>query len=66
MTTTATWELTVGLAGRAVHTARAHRAADPDGFHRRHDTPDEWNRWARRARVTRTFTAALQIGRAHV
>jgi hypothetical protein len=61
MTTTAPWELTVGLAARAVHTARAHRAADPDGFGRRHEDPEAWNRWARRARVTRAITAALQV-----
>ena len=51
----------VGLAERARHAAGAHRAVDPDGFHRRHDTPDEWNRWARRARVARTIAAALQV-----
>lgn len=49
-----------GLAERAVRAARVHRAADPDGFGRRRDTPDEWNRWARRARVARTV-AALQV-----
>jgi hypothetical protein len=49
----------VGLADHAVRAARAHRAADPDGFHRRHNTPEEWNRWARRARVARTIAAAL-------
>lgn len=47
-----------GLADRAV---RAYRAVDPDGFHRRHDTPDQWNRWTRRARVARTVAAALQV-----
>jgi hypothetical protein len=51
----------VGLAERAVHAARAYHAADPDGFVRRHDTPDQWNRWARRARVARTVAAALQV-----
>jgi hypothetical protein len=61
MTTTTPWELATGLAARAVHAARAHRAADPDGFHRRHDDPEAWNQWARRARVTRTITAALQV-----
>jgi hypothetical protein len=61
MTTTAPG-LAAGLAERAVHAARAHRAADPDGFHRRHDDPAEWNRWARRARVVRTIAAALQVG----
>ena len=50
-----------GLAQRAVRAARAHRAADLDGFHRRHDTAVEWNRWARRARVTRTIAAALAV-----
>ncbi|MGW4115262.1 hypothetical protein ACWEFJ_30680 [Actinosynnema sp. NPDC004786] len=50
-----------GLAERAVHAARTHRAADPDGFHRRHDNPEAWNRWARRARVARTIAAALQV-----
>jgi hypothetical protein len=49
----------VALADHAVRVARAHRAADPDGFHRRHNTPEEWNRWARRARVARTIAAAL-------
>ncbi|MFI9811544.1 hypothetical protein [Saccharothrix variisporea] len=56
MTTTAP-----GLAERAVHAARTHRAADPDGFHHRHDTRETWNRWARRARVARTVAAALQV-----
>ncbi|EHR48363.1 hypothetical protein SacmaDRAFT_0047 [Saccharomonospora marina XMU15] len=60
--TTAPPGLTSGLAERAVHAARAHRAADPDGFRRRHDNPDRWNRWARRARVARTIAAALQVG----
>lgn len=55
-----------GLAERAVHAARAHRAADPDGFHRRHDTADQWNRWTRRARVARTLAAALQVPLEHV
>ncbi|MFE2755437.1 hypothetical protein ACFXGA_25885 [Actinosynnema sp. NPDC059335] len=35
MTTT-----TPGLAERVVRVARAHRAADPDGFHRRHANPE--------------------------
>jgi hypothetical protein len=61
MTTTTRGELAAGLAARAVHTARAYRAADPHGFHRRHDGPDQWNRWARRARVTRTIAAALHV-----
>ncbi|MFC6091595.1 hypothetical protein [Saccharothrix lopnurensis] len=52
---------TPGLAQRAVHAAHAHRAADPDGFHRRHDNPEEWNRWVRRARVARTVATALQV-----
>ncbi|MDU0295100.1 hypothetical protein, partial [Saccharothrix longispora] len=56
MTTT-----TPGLAERAARAARAHRTADPDGFHRRHDNPEAWNRWARRARVARTVAAALQV-----
>lgn len=50
-----------GLAERAVHTARTYRATDPRGFHRRHEDPDHWNRWARRARVARTIAAALQV-----
>lgn len=58
MTTTAPGR--VGLAERAVRAARAHRAADPDGFGRRHDASEAWNRWARRARVARTIAAALQ------
>jgi hypothetical protein len=62
MTTTTPPELAAaGLAARAVHTARAYRAADPHGFHRRHDDPDQWNRWARRARVARTIAAALHV-----
>jgi hypothetical protein len=44
-----------------VRAARAQCAADPDGFHRRHDTPEEWNRWARRARVARTIATALHV-----
>jgi hypothetical protein len=52
---------TVGVAERALHAASVYRAADPDGLHRRHDTPNEWNRWARRARVIRTIAAALQV-----
>lgn len=51
----------VGLAERAVHAARAYHAADPDGFVRRHGAPNQWNRWARRARVARTVAAALQV-----
>jgi hypothetical protein len=54
--------LGAGLAERAVHAARAYRAADPDGFHRRHNNPEQWNRWTRRARVARTIAAALQVG----
>jgi hypothetical protein len=61
MTTTTPPGLAAGLAERAVHTLRAYRAADPHGFHRRHDTPEAWNRWARRARVARTIAAALQV-----
>jgi hypothetical protein len=49
------------LAERAVHAARVHRAADPDGFHHRHDTPEQWNRWARRARVAHTLATALNL-----
>jgi hypothetical protein len=51
----------VGLADRAIHAARAHAAADPDGFHHRHDDPEQWNRWTRRARVARTVAAALHV-----
>lgn len=51
----------VGLADHAVRAARARHAADPDGFHRRHESPEEWNRWVRRARVARTVAAALQV-----
>ncbi len=61
MTTTTPPGLAAGVAERALHAARAYRAADPHGFHRRHDTPEEWNRWARRARVARTIAAALQV-----
>lgn len=50
-----------GLAERAVHAARTYRATDRDGFSRRRDTPEEWYRWARRARVARTVAAALQV-----
>jgi len=52
----------IGLAGRAVRAARAHRAADRDGFLCRDNTAEQWNRWARRARVARTIAAALQVG----
>lgn len=51
----------LGLADRAIQAAHTYRAADPDGFRRRHDTPEQWNRWARRARVARTIAAALQV-----
>lgn len=61
MTTTTPPGLTAGLAERAVDAAQVHRAADPDGFHRRHDDPGEWNRWTRRARVARTIAVALQV-----
>jgi hypothetical protein len=61
VTTPTTNRLSAGLAQHAVHAARAHRAADPEGFHRRHDSPEQWNRWARRARVARTIAAALQV-----
>jgi hypothetical protein len=50
-----------GLAARAVHAARAHRAADPHGYRRRHDDPDQWIRWTRRARAARAIAAALQV-----
>ncbi|WP_231500202.1 hypothetical protein [Saccharothrix sp. NRRL B-16314] len=50
-----------GLAERAMRAAHAHRAADPHGFHHRHDNPEAWNRWARRARVARTVATALQV-----
>ncbi|WP_231648470.1 hypothetical protein [Saccharothrix sp. NRRL B-16348] len=53
--------MTHGLAERAVRAAHAHRASDPDGFHRRHDNPETWNRWARRARVARTVATALHV-----
>jgi hypothetical protein len=59
--TTAATARTVGLADRAIHAARAYRAADPDGFNRRHDDPEQWARWARRARVARTIAAALRV-----
>ncbi|MFD8497306.1 hypothetical protein [Amycolatopsis sp. NPDC059657] len=59
MTTTAPG-LTTGLAERAIHAARVHRAADPDGFHHRHDDPAHWARWAHRARKARAIAAALQ------
>lgn len=52
---------TIGLAARAVRVARAHREADPDGFLCRNNSAEQWNRWARRARVTRTIAAALQV-----
>lgn len=61
MTTTTPPDLAAGLAARAVHTAGAYRAADPHGFHHRHDNPEAWNRWARRARVARTIAAALTV-----
>ncbi|GAA0609734.1 hypothetical protein GCM10010174_28850 [Kutzneria viridogrisea] len=60
-TTTPPGLAAAGLEARAVHTARAYSATDPHGFHRRHDSPEEWNRWARRARVTRTIATALQV-----
>lgn len=50
-----------GLAGRALRAVRAHRAADPDGFHHRHDSPEAWDKWTRRARVARTIAAALRM-----
>ena len=51
----------IGLAARAVRVARAHRAADRDGFLCRNNSAEQWNRWTRRARVTRTIAAALQM-----
>lgn len=51
----------IGLAGRAVRAARAHHLADPDGFLHRNNSAEQWNRWARRARVTRTIAGALQV-----
>jgi hypothetical protein len=50
-----------GLADRAVRVVRAHRAADPEGFLHRHNTPEAWNRWARRARVARTIAAVFDL-----
>lgn len=50
-----------GLADRAIRAARAARSVDPDGFNRRHDDPDHWARWTRRARVARTIAATLQV-----
>ena len=52
----------IGLAGRAVRVARAHRDADRDGFLCRNNSAEQWNRWARRARVVRTIAVALQVG----
>ena len=52
---------TAGLAARAVHAARAYRAADPAGFGRRHHDDAQWTRWTRRVRVARTIAAALQV-----
>lgn len=51
----------IGLAARAVRVARAHRTTDRDGFLRRNNSAEQWSRWARRARVTRTIAAALQV-----
>ena len=51
----------IGVADHAVRAARAHRAANPDGFDHRHDTPQAWHRWARRARVARTLATALNL-----
>lgn len=59
--TTAASARIAGLAERAIHAARAYRAADPDGFDRRSGDPEQWARWARRARVARTIAAALQL-----
>lgn len=50
-----------GLGPRAFNAARARRSADPAGFDHRHDSPEHWNQWARRARVARTVAAALDV-----
>ena len=54
-------EPVLGLADRAVGVARALRATCTSEFRRRHDSPEQWSRWARRARVARTVAAALQL-----
>ncbi|GAA1291713.1 hypothetical protein GCM10009634_44210 [Saccharothrix xinjiangensis] len=54
------------LAHRAARAVRAHRAADPDGFRHRHDSPQAWDRWTRRARVARTVATALHVPVEHV
>lgn len=51
----------IGLAGRAIRVARTHLAADRDGFLCRNNSAEQWNRWARRARVARTIATALQV-----
>ena len=58
---TAVKEPALGLADRAVGVARALRATCTSEFRRRHDSPEQWSRWARRARVARTVAAALQL-----
>ena len=54
-------EPTLGLVDRAVGAARALRATCTSEFRRRHDSQEQWSRWARRARVARTVAAALQL-----
>lgn len=54
-------EPVLGLADRAVGVARALRAACTSEFRRRRDSPEQWSRWARRARVARTVAAALEL-----
>ncbi|WP_089926662.1 hypothetical protein [Lentzea albida] len=51
----------LGLAERAVRAAQDVRAKGAGDFQQRHDTPERWNRWARRARVARTVAVALQL-----
>lgn len=51
----------LSFADRAVFAARTMRDKGISEFDRRHDTPEQWNRWARRARVARTVAAALQM-----
>jgi len=58
---TAVKEHAPGLADKAVHVARALRSTCASEFRRRHDSPEQWSRWARRARVARTVAAALQL-----
>lgn len=51
----------LGLAERAVRAAQDVRVTGAGDFRQRHDTPERWNRWARRARIARTVAAALQL-----